>query len=233
MQLRKALRSIIGVRFIFLFSSVLLLSSGCASSRGTLDINVQPVLNPTSGTAVRIVQVRDMRVFEKEPKEPFTPSLKDGAIEDMSITSRAIARKRNSYGVAMGDILLPEGRTVAGLVEEAVGRSFRESGFIVRHRDDAGYGDALPVEIDIDQFWGWARWGFWTFSFEFESRLNIKAPLKPFEQGETVRGYAHFARPAGGSSVWQGVIDEGIADLITNIRARFTAERTATIPGVK
>jgi hypothetical protein len=39
-----------------------------------------------------------------------------------------VARKRNGWGKVLGDILLPEGRTVSDLVEEVVAKAFIESG---------------------------------------------------------------------------------------------------------
>lgn len=126
--------------------------SGCAITRGTLDVRAQQVANPARGPAVRFVRVTDRREFELRPPKPSIPSLKDGEIANRAVTSRAIARKRNSYGKAMGDILLPEGRTVEQLTEESLSVAFRKGGYRVLRDGDAGFASATPLEVDIHQF---------------------------------------------------------------------------------
>ncbi|MFH0879382.1 MAG: flagellar biosynthesis protein, partial [Lentisphaerota bacterium] len=134
-----------------------LLGSGCATNRGILNVQVEKTKNPSEGRTVTIVSVNDARVFEEAPRVSSTPSLKGAEITDKSITSRAIARKRNGFGKAMGDILLPEGRTVEQLVREALVKSFRDSGYRVLEAGEvAADGEkAIPVEADIEQFWSW------------------------------------------------------------------------------
>ena len=100
-------------------AALLLLVSGCATNRGIIDVRVTPTPDPQGKVMVKIVRVTDQRTFELRPDVASIPSLKDGQIDNKAITSRAIARKRNGYGKALGDILLPEGRTVEDLVEEA------------------------------------------------------------------------------------------------------------------
>lgn len=100
-------------KFGLLLMGVLILAmTGCATNRWVLNFVVPPTSNPKNGTPVKIVKVTDLRKFELAPKQPNIPSLKNGEITEKAITSRAIARKRNSYGMALGDIPLPEGRTV-------------------------------------------------------------------------------------------------------------------------
>src|SRR6266852_9143453 len=74
--------------------------SGCAVTRGIIDVRPQIVPAPTTGRIVSLSSIEDRRHFEAAPEDPSTPSLKDGRIDDTLITARAIARKRNSYGMA-------------------------------------------------------------------------------------------------------------------------------------
>src|SRR5262245_65653082 len=104
---------------------------GCAINRSVLKVQVQPSTDPASGQEVSIMKVTDNRIFELKPAKPSTPSLKAGDVTNKAITSRAVARKRNGWGMTMGDILLPEGRTVEDLVKEALTKAFRESGYKV------------------------------------------------------------------------------------------------------
>ena len=75
------------------------------------------------------INVTHRRTFETSPNEPSTPSLSPGEEQGGKIRMRAIARKRNTYGRGLGDILLPEGKTVEALVEGALSQAFTESGY--------------------------------------------------------------------------------------------------------
>jgi hypothetical protein len=54
--------------------------------------------------------------------------------EDSSDASkaRAIGRKKNGYGKALGDVVLPEGKTVSGLAESALTTGFQPGGIRCR-----------------------------------------------------------------------------------------------------
>jgi hypothetical protein len=127
--------------------------AGCATSRGILEVPLTAVVNPAQGREVKFVQVTDRRSFQLKPPDPSIPSLKDGAIDNPAITLRAIARKRSGYGMAMGDILLPEGQTVEQLTETALTRGLRGAGFRVLLEGQEGYEQAIPLEADIHRFW--------------------------------------------------------------------------------
>ena len=199
---------------------VILLGSGCATNRGILDVRINGIQNPDSGPAVTIVRVTDNRVFEAAPRTPSVPSLKGGEIGDKAITSRAIARKRNAYGKALGDILLPEGRTVENVVREALVKSFREAGY--RVIEDAARSEdkdkAMRIEADIEQFWSWFTPGFWAVSLEFEAKVKIKGDVPPFKNGETVRGHVQLHTQAAGPRAWLNTINKGIDAFIAEVK---------------
>jgi len=203
---------------------VLFLGSGCATNRGILDVRVPEHHNPASGPAVRIARVTDKRVFEKSPRVASIPSLKGGEIEDKTITLRAIARKRNGYGKAMGDILLPEGRTVEDLVREALAKSFRDAGYRVVE-DASGLNEkTVPVEADIEQFWSWVTPGFWAMSMEFEAKVNIKGDVPPFGDGETVRAYVELHTQGAGTRAWMNTLNKGIEAFVAETKKRLAKE---------
>lgn len=133
----------------------LFVATGCATTRGVIDVPATMGANPPSGPAVRIDRVTDRRVFEIDPRQANIPSLmNDAEIKDPKITSRAIARKRGGFGKALGDILLPEGRTVMKVVEEALTRSLQDAGYRVVSKQDPEAATAIPVEADIEQILG-------------------------------------------------------------------------------
>lgn len=192
--------------------------SGCATSRGTVNISVPSSANPAAGTAVRIVSVTDNRKFEIKPSNPATPSLKDNRIHDKALTSRAIARKRNGYGMAMGDVLLSEGNTVESLVQNIVTQSLREAGFRVLEADQAGYDKATPLNVDVDKFWAWVDMGFWALHLEFESQIQITGPVTPFKDGKTFEGKIRLATQAANTRAWENTINKGLEKLHQNIK---------------
>ena len=200
-----------------------LLGAGCATNRGILDVRVPAVQNPESARAVAIVRVTDCRVFEAAPRIASVPSLKGKEIGDQAITSRAIARKRNGYGQAIGDILLPAGRTVEDVVREALTKAFREAGYHVVEAtaDPQGQGQAVPIEADVRQFWAWMTPGVWAVSLQFEAQVQIKGDLAPFQAGETVRGHVELHTQAAGTRAWQNTINKGLEAFIAALKQRL------------
>jgi hypothetical protein len=193
---------------------------GCATNRGILDVRTNETPNPASGRAV-IIHVTDSRKFESAPKLASIPSLKGNEIGNKAITSRAIARKRNGYGKAMGDILLPEGRTVEVLVKESLAKSFRESGYRVVNDPAESKDNAVPIEADIEQFWSWVTPGFWSISMEFEAKVRIKGDIPPFKDGETIRGYVKLHTQAAGTRAWLNTVNKGLDAFTGEVKKRL------------
>lgn len=187
MSTSKILCLVLGVLSLFV--------SGCAISRSVVSVPVNQVNNPEQGTMVVITDVKDMRHFEAEPTDPAKPSLKGAEIADKSITSRAFARKRNAYGMAIGDVVLSEGESVSALVKRGLTNVLRTKGY--RVQDDARQGiseGSIPLEVGIKQFWCWMEPGFWyvtsNFKGELELRGNIfKSTDKEIIQTRTDKGH--------------------------------------------
>lgn len=207
---------------VCLFTAALL--TGCATSRSVLDIRVEPSKEATGKAAVKIVSVTDKRSFEAAPDTPSKPSLKNAdEINKPEITARAIARKRNAWGQGLGDILLPEDRKVSQLVGEAVTRALNDKGYAVVAQGSAQYDQALPVSVDIEQFWAWMTPGAWTIGLEFEGRLLLQG--KVFEGGSNtaVRGYFQENYGVATESRWTEAIQAGITDLINKLKEKIVA----------
>ena len=208
-------------------SLLALFSSGCATSRGILDVRIPDTPNMEYTTSVKITKVTDSRKFELKPNSAAIPSLKDGQINNDAITSRAIARKRNAFGKAMGDILLPEGRRVEDLAKEAVQEALKKKGYSIAERNTPEYAKAVPVEVDIRQFWSWGTPGFWAFKLEFEAIVTIRSKVvSSNSEEETVRGYVLLHTQAATSRAWMNTIQKGLEILIDNIKANLRAPQT-------
>jgi hypothetical protein len=205
------------------------LAVGCATTRGVIDVPATVTSNPPSGPAVRIDRVTDRRVFEIDPRQANIPSLmNDSEVNDAKITSRAIARKRGGFGKALGDILLPEGRTVMQVVQEALTWSLREAGYRVVSKQDPEAAAAIPLEADIDQFWAWFRPGFAEVAVEFESSVRLTSPsLAALQTSGPVKGTSRVTGAVVTSGVWERTIARGVDDLARNARERLRAVKPA------
>ena len=201
---------------IFLFLSFVL--AGCATNRGIIDVRVSKAAKSSTAIPVKIVAVNDRRVFQLAPNKPSIPSLKNGEINDPKITSRAIARKRNTYGMALGDILLPEGRTVEQLTREALAKALNESGYQVLSKGDPGYETARPLTAEIDQFWAWVTPGFWEIAMEFEAKVRLVGDWPVAVGRRSVRGYARVTGMAGTTAMWTQVMNNGLAKFIETVK---------------
>jgi len=170
-----------------------------------------------------VTRVTDQRTFEAKPSDASIPSLKDAEdIDNTAIKARAIARKRGGYGMALGDIVLPEGQTVEGLVKDALIRSLRESGYRVIDDSDGAFATATPVQADIDQFWAWFSPGAFTVDVRFRSRVRITGDLPGFrDRADPVAGDAMSSIMAATGDTWRKTTNEGIEDLVKNIKLRL------------
>jgi hypothetical protein len=211
----------VSIKGLLLRLIVVLVLGGCATSRSIVDIKVSPGSNPANGKEVKIVQITDGRKFEVAPKTQSIPSLNEEEIKDSKITSRAIGRKRNTYGKAMGDFMLPEQRTVQDLVREAMTKALREKGYSVVEQSSANYQNGLPLEADIGQLWTYITPGFWSLTLEFETIVKIKGNVFPTSNEEQIRGYAQMSVQTGAESNWIETIQNGIDDFIKKLKEKL------------
>ena len=189
MQKIKALLLVVAVVFL----------AGCATNRSVLDVSSSvpqdtQVVADADGKAVFINAVRDNRSFQEKPRSPNIPSLDPSEASSDVIKSRAIGRKRNSYGKGLGDILLKEGTTVESLVISAIRRAFSENGYRVLDDSSQITADVYVVDADIEQFWTWMNPGFWaiTLSSEISTNVSIKEGKKKHElvvQSKAAEGF--------------------------------------------
>ena len=212
-------------RFLRLASiAVCLALAGCATTRSEVSI-ASPAApaaaaTPTHGIAV-IRSVKDERVFEQAPGEASTPSLGFEGSEKATadVKARAIGRKRNTFGAAMGDVLLREGQTVEGLVRGSLASALRRAGYDVRDTADAA-ADLLLVDARIQEFWSWLQPGFWALT----TNINLRTALD-LSRGETpvtVSVHAEESHQMATDSDWIAIVQKGLEDY-----SRQVAEKAA------
>jgi hypothetical protein len=186
--------------------ALLLLMSGCAVTRSEmrLDLPAPGSAVVSGGQPLVIDSVRDVRVFEADPRDPSTPSLKKGAKYALDATGRkqAIARKRNTYGHAMGDIVLPADENVETLTRQLLTNAFAAHGYSVV---DAGAApaNATHVSADIQQFWAWLTPGFWSATIEAHIKTLLTIASPSGTRKLTVKGYGRNSIQTGREANWQ------------------------------
>jgi hypothetical protein len=197
---------------VILLLSVLL--AACATNRSELRIGGASAMGAPPAASARTVVIRsvvDERTFEAKPREPSTPSLGfgDSAEADPALRARAIGRKRNSYGMAIGDIVLEGEQTVQGLVRENLGVALRDAGFRVED-DAAAATDPIVLDVHILEFWAWFQPAAFTPSIHTRIRTDLQV------DGATARTsvglHAEDSFLAATEASWKAVIEKALAD---------------------
>ena len=202
---------------------VMALLSACAVNRTEITIPPQTSTQPAGGVAV-VVDAVDARRFEVAPSSPSIPSLKESSqINDKQITSWALARKRNAYGAALGDVLLSSPQTVASLVGAAVTAGLRDSGYRVLDANDPEYAGAPRITVQIAQFWTWVTPGFAQIKLDNVTDLTLQGNLAAFAAPATIS----LTETKGYGAIFESDWAEFIACVLTKIREQV---RTAVAP---
>lgn len=198
--------------------------TGCATSRGVVAPQMSAGVNPQSGVPVRIVTVEDKRSFQVEPSDPSIPSLMDNNISDKSLTSRAIGRKRNSFGKALGDVILPEGQSISGLTEQTLARTLRDAGYRVVTSTDADYEQAIPVTAQIDKLWAWFRPGFWAIAIESNYDITVDGNVPGLQTAPRLTGQTRSTMQLVTGSDWQKVIEDSLSNFATKLKEKLSTK---------
>ena len=198
--------------------------SACALGRSVVDVQPPASQASTGPGFARISEVRDLRRFEVAPRDPSMPSLSNAAeINDPAVTSRAIARKRGGFGAALGDVVLPEGSTVANLVRGAAAKALQDAGYTVVDEKSPNYAKALPLALDIEQFWAWFTPGAFQVTIEFNSLVTMKGDALVGANAPSAKGTAAYDSAAIFESDWANIVGKGLDDLAGKMRARIRA----------
>ncbi|WP_052433580.1 hypothetical protein [Sulfurospirillum arsenophilum] len=167
-----------------LFFTSALFFNGCAAKRGEVALAV-PTTNaeavPSNAQQIYINSVVDKRVFEVKPSEPNIPSLDPSEPQTDTIKARAVARKRNGYGMAMGDIVLNANQTVNSVIKDSLKEALKSKGYQVIENKDQITPQTYIADVKIVKFWSWMNPGAFaiTLSCEIETNVNMKKEGDP------------------------------------------------------
>jgi uncharacterized lipoprotein YajG len=197
-----------------------LLNSGCVLGRRTVDLSIpQAASYPAIQGAVTIGKIEDKRGFQNKPSDPSTPSI-DGDVTEMNAATKAImiGRQRNGYGRAMGDIGLPQGRSVEVLTRELLTESLKRNGYSV-----VGEDSGKTVDAEINEFWAWFSPGM--FAVSFESRVYCTLTVKRNSDAKTVviRGYGINKGQVASDANWQLAYQRAFEDFLAKSAVQLKA----------
>ncbi|CAM3356656.1 flagellar biosynthesis protein [Halomonas lysinitropha] len=203
------------IHVVILVIAFLVSLSGCATSRSEITVAVPEASSEyynSIGKDVVIGKVIDRRTFEESPRDPSIPSLGSGGVSQATdeVKARAVGRKRNSYGKALGDILLQGGQTVEEVVRSSLALALQEAGYNVLN-DLAELGeDALVMDVYIDEFWAWFNPGFWAITLN--TRITTDLKLRSGGSTELVTIHAKERRQMATESAWIEMIEKALQD---------------------
>ena len=120
--------------------------------------------------AVFIDKYTDTKRFATNASTPDQPTYNPRAGLD-DAKSRIIARKRDVFGKALGDILLKDNLTTEKLVRNIVAQSFVDAGYNVVTEDPEN--KAIKCNITVNKLWGWTSPGFWSIGIVTNTELTI------------------------------------------------------------
>ena len=206
--------------------TAVLLMSGCATSRSEIKLKdpmvVEPAATATSAQHVVVIgKITDERVFADAPDDPSTPTLGFGGADKATddVKARAVGRKRNSWGKALGDVLLQPGQTVEAVIRQNLVAAFEQAGYQVKGEGDAG-SSPLMVDVHIKQFWSWFTPGFFAITLS----NNIATDLV-FSGGGTpvvVSTHVEDSHAAATEDSWMKIVDKGLdayrAEVVQRVR---------------
>ena len=192
----------IGMLALVLATAVL---TGCATSRSEVTLATPTAMagakSPPNGKTIVIREVRDERTFEQAPAEPSTPSMGSAGSSDAE-RGRAVARKRNSFGQGMGDVLLQDGATVVGVVRQNITAAFEHAGYKVVPAGSTASPAPTTVDVSIKKFW----------ALSFNS--NIETIMSPVGGGTptTVSVSVSESRQLGTDAAWIDIVQKALGD---------------------
>ena len=206
---------------IVMVSSACLLS-GCATSRGLVRLALpdSDMVATSNGIEVYIHSVVDKRIFEEAPKSPNIPSLDPSEPQNKKIKLRAVARKRNTFGKGLGDILLEEGQTVESIIHDSLRRAFTENGYLIVENNPSMSKGSQIVDVEINKFWSWMNPGFWALTLSTEIATDIRVNGSDTAKKTIhVKAADHFQTGVEGN--WLSVMNSALKDYISEVKAHF------------
>ena len=222
---------IVSLRTLMLFAiCALLLLSGCATNRSVLSLDLPDtgVETPQNGSNVFIKAVSDQRVFQEKPKTPDIPSLGFGGAESAAneLKKRAVGRKRNGYGKALGDIVLEENQNVETVIKTALKQAFVESGYSAIEAEEDIDSNTIIVEAKIEKFWAYMTPGFWALTLTSDVSTDLTLTSKTINGPEVkkINVKSEGKYQSASESNWMEIIKESLTQYVAKTKEILSQE---------
>ena len=170
-----------------------------------------------------IRSVTDQRIFEQEPSDPSVPSLGFGGSDSApdAIKERAVARKRNGFGKAMGDVLL-EHDTVKSAVRQAVQQALTDAGYqVVNEGQSSSSEPDLTVDVRIVRFWSWFNPGFWAITLHTAISTDFMLKGRKAPLNVSVQSDENYQAATDGN--WKEIINKALDEYQEQTRKLFSS----------
>lgn len=163
------------LKLVSLLFATCFILTGCATTRGVIDVSraiSNDVVSSENTKSVIIDNYTDNRQFSTNSSSPDQPTYDPDKGLDDDTKSRIIARKRNTYGKALGDIVLKEGLTTEQLIKNTVSQAFYKAGYNVVTEDPDN--KAVHTNIVVDKMWGWLALGWWSVGIRTNADITLE-----------------------------------------------------------
>lgn len=166
---------------------------------------------------VKIEKINDLRKFEKSPKSPSTPSIEGDLIDNKELTDKIIGRMRHGlYHRALWNYTIDGKDNIYDVCRNIVTGSFASAGYVTVSNGEEGYDKAIPITVDILQFWAWMQPKF-NIDLNFDGELHIHS-LDPGKSIDiNAKGKHNFSTGFAGGGAWNKIVKKGIIDLDKNL----------------
>lgn len=197
-----------------------LLLSGCATNTSTFTIDTSSLSTANKPDAARTVYVKtvvDERYFDPKTKDPSVPSI-DG--ETDSAKDQAIGRKRNTYGKALGKLVLADTQSVRSLTRAAIESALIDNGWKVIKSKKEVTDKTKIIDVKIQKFWSWMNPGFWQITLS--ANISAKLPKSPYDNKEvTIEGSYSEGFQVGTETNWNTVLQNAYKAFVRDAKAKL------------
>lgn len=199
---------------------VCLLAAGCATKSLRVTVPAaQP--QPTTLGYVRIDQIKDLRNFVVAPKHPSIPSIEGDHISDTAKTDTSIGRMRHGmFHHALWNYTLKDDKNIYEVCEEIVSSSLTIAGYAVVTKGNDQYGSALPLSIEILQFWAWMQPKF-NIDLYFDGELKVISMDPENSINVTAKSAHMFSTGMANGSNWTKLVNQGVSDLQSDLVSKL------------
>ena len=183
--------------------------TSCATNRSVLIVTPEDTLPSTVMDKSAIIRsITDARQFMDKPPTPDIPSLGQGGVlkHSTELRSRAIGRKRNGYGKALGDVFLEENNSVQNLVINTLTIILNKYGYKIYDINLSYPSDTIFIDITINKFWSWIDIGFWSIGIEAEIDTDVSITYDD-NKTKSISARTSNRVMAATDSAWKETID--------------------------